>query len=152
MLKEFKAFVLRGNVLDLAVAVIIGGAFGKIVTSLVNDVIMPPIGMLLGNVDFTNLFINLSGEEHASLDVAKKAGAPVIAYGQLINTILDFVLVALVIFLVVRTANKLQSLKAKPAEAPATRECPFCLSTVPIKATRCAHCTSAIEPAATAPL
>jgi large conductance mechanosensitive channel len=147
MLKEFKAFVLRGNVLDLAVAVIIGGAFGKIVTSLVNDIIMPPVGMLLGNVNFADLFIDMSGVGYASLEEAKKAGAPVVAYGQLINTILDFVIVAFVIFIVVRTANKLQKLKEKPAEAPTTRECPHCLSTVPVKATRCAHCTSAIEPA-----
>jgi large conductance mechanosensitive channel len=149
MLKEFKAFVLRGNVLDLAVAVIIGGAFGKIVTSLVNDIIMPPIGLLLGNVNFTDLFIDLSGSGQASLEAAKKAGAPVIAYGALINTIIDFVIVAFVIFMVVRTANKLQQLKEKPVEpaAPTTRDCPHCLSTVPLKATRCAHCTSAIEPA-----
>jgi len=149
MLKEFKAFVMRGNVLDLAVAVIIGGAFGKIVTSLVNDIIMPPIGMLLGNVNFADLFINMSDVNYASLADAKTAGAPVLAYGSLINTILDFVIVAFVIFMVVRTANKLQKLKEKPAEpaAPTTRECPHCLSTVPVKATRCAHCTSAIEPA-----
>jgi large conductance mechanosensitive channel len=146
MLKEFKAFILRGNVLDLAVAVIIGGAFGKIVTSLVNDIIMPPVGMLLGNVNFADLFIDMSGVGHASLEEAKKAGAPVVAYGQLINTIIDFVIVAFVIFVVVRTANKLQKLKEKPAEAPSARECPHCLSTVPVKATRCAHCTSAIEP------
>jgi len=149
MLKEFKAFIMRGNVLDLAVAVIIGGAFGKIVTSLVNDIIMPPIGLLLGNVNFADLFINMSVVDYASLADAKKAGAPVLAYGTLINTILDFVIVAFVIFMVVRTANKLQNLKEKPAEpaAPATRECPHCLSTVPLKATRCAHCTSAIGPA-----
>jgi large conductance mechanosensitive channel len=146
MLKEFKAFIMRGNVLDLAVAVIIGGAFGKIVTSLVNDVIMPPVGLVLGNVDFTNLFIDLSGAGHASLDAAKKAGAPVVAYGQLINTILDFVIVAAVIFLVVRTANKLQRAKDVPAAALTTRECPRCLSAIPLKATRCAHCTSDVEP------
>jgi large conductance mechanosensitive channel len=146
MLKEFKAFVMRGNVLDLAVAVIIGGAFGKIVTSLVNDIIMPPVGMLLGNVNFADLFINMSEVDYASLADAKKAGAPVLAYGTLINTILDFIIVAFVIFMVVRTANRLQKLKEKPAEAPTTRECPQCLSTVPVKATRCAHCTSAIEP------
>ena len=153
MLKEFKAFVMRGNVLDLAVAVIIGGAFGKIVTSLVNDIIMPPVGMLLGNVNFADLFIDMSGAGHASLEAAKKAGAPVLAYGALINTILDFIIVAFVIFLVVRTANKLQKIKEKPAEpaAPTTRECPHCLSTVSLKATRCAHCTSALEPAPAPP-
>jgi large conductance mechanosensitive channel len=128
--------------------VIIGGAFGKIVTSLVNDIIMPPVGLLLGNVDFTDLYVNMSKVEYASLAEAKKAGAPVLAYGALINTILDFVIVAFVIFMVVRTANKLQKIKEKPAEpeAPTTRECPHCLSTVPLKATRCAHCTSSIEP------
>ena len=147
MLKEFKTFVMRGNVLDLAVAVIIGGAFGKIVTSLVNDIIMPPVGLILGNMDFSNMFIDLSGASHASLDAARKVGAPVLAYGQLINAILDFVIVAAVIFLVVRTANRLQRAKEEPPKAPATRECPRCLSAIPTKATRCAHCTSEIEPA-----
>jgi large conductance mechanosensitive channel len=138
VLKDFKAFIMRGNVLDLAVAVIIGGAFGKIVTSLVNDVIMPPIGLLLGNVDFSNLFISLSGAEYASLADAQKAGAATLNYGLFINQIVSFLIVAFAIFLVVRAASRLQ---AKPAEAPTTRECPHCLSTIPIKAKRCAHCT-----------
>ncbi len=146
MLKEFRDFIARGNVLDLAVAVIIGGAFGKIVTSAVNDIIMPPVGLLLGNVDFANLFVNLSGTAFASLDEARKAGAPVVAYGVFLNAIIDFVIVAAVIFLVVRAANRLQRLREKPAvpAAPETKECPQCLSAIPIKATRCAHCTQAL--------
>lgn len=142
MFKEFREFIMRGNVLDLAVAVIIGGAFGKIITSLVNDLLMPPIGLLLGNVDFASLFINLSSGTFNSLDEARKAGAPVIAYGVFLNAVIDFLIVALVIFLVVRAANRLQKLRAQPAAAPTTKECPHCLSTIPIKATRCAHCTS----------
>ncbi len=143
MLKEFKEFIMRGNVLDLAVAVIIGGAFGKIVTSLVNDILMPPIGVLLGGVDFSNLFINLSGQAFASLADAKAAGAATINYGVFLNTVIDFVIVAFVIFLVVRQANRL---KRQPAPAdPTTKECPYCLSTIPIKATRCAHCTSELK-------
>ncbi len=143
MLKEFKAFIMRGNVLDLAIAVIIGGAFGKIITSLVNDIIMPPIGLLLGNVDFANLFINLSGQPYATLKAAQEAGAATINYGMFLNTVIDFVIVALVIFLVVKQANRL---KGQPAPAdPTTKECPYCLSTIPIKATRCAHCTSELK-------
>ena len=141
MFKEFKAFIMRGNVLDLAVAVIIGAAFGKIVTSLVNDIIMPPIGLLLGQVDFSNLFINLSATPYAKLADAQAAGAPTINYGVFINTVLDFLIVAFVIFLVVRAANKLEHPKPAPAPAPTTKECPYCLSAIPIKATRWAHCT-----------
>ena len=144
MLSEFKAFIMRGNVLELAVAVIIGGAFGKIVTSFVNDVIMPPIGLLLGNVDFSNLFLSLSGAEYASLAEAQKAGAATLNYGLFINAIVNFLIVAMVIFLVVRAASRVQ---AKPAAAPTTRDCPQCLSTVPLKAMRCAHCTSTLQPA-----
>ena len=145
MFKEFREFIMRGNVLDLAVAVIIGGAFGKIITSLVNDILMPPIGLLLGNVDFTNLFMNLSSGMFNSLDEARKAGAPVVAYGVFLNAVIDFLIVALVIFMVVRAANRLQRLRERPAPAaPTTKECPHCLSTIPIKATRCAHCTSAL--------
>ena len=144
MFREFREFIMRGNVLDLAVAVIIGAAFGKVITSAVGDLIMPPIGLLLGGVDFSNLFINLSGGAVASLDEARKAGAPVIAYGVFLNAVIDFLIVALVIFLVVRAANRLQRLREKPAAAPTTRECPYCLSSIPIKATRCAHCTSQI--------
>ena len=144
MFREFREFIMRGNVLDLAVAVIIGAAFGKVITSAVSDLIMPPIGLLLSGVDFSNLFINLSGGAVASLDEARKAGAPVIAYGVFLNAVIDFLIVAAVIFLVVRAANRLQRLREKPAAAPTTRECPHCLSSIPIKATRCAHCTSQI--------
>ncbi len=143
MLKEFRDFVMRGNVLDLAVAVIIGSAFGKIITSFVNDIIMPPIGLLLGDVDFSNLFFNLSGTPIASLAEAQEAGAPTINYGLFLNTVIDFVIVGLVIFLVVRVANRMR----RPTPAPTTRECPYCLSTVPLKASRCAHCTSELKAA-----
>jgi large conductance mechanosensitive channel len=143
MWNDFKAFIMRGNVLDLAVAVIIGGAFGKIVSSFVNDVLMPPVGLLLGNVDFANLFVTMSGGPFASLDAARKAGAPVLAYGVFLNAVIDFLIVALVIFLVVRMANRLQALREAPAPvAPTTKDCPHCLTAIPIKATRCAHCTS----------
>ena len=147
MLSEFKAFIMRGNVLDLAVAVIIGGAFGKIVTSFVNDVILPPVGLLLGNVDFSNLFVSLSGAEYASLAEAQKLGAATLNYGLFINAVVNFLIIALVIFLVVRAANRLQALQAAPAAAPTTRDCPQCLSIVPLKALRCAHCTSTLQPA-----
>jgi large conductance mechanosensitive channel len=143
MLKEFKDFIMRGNVLDLAVAVIIGGAFGKIVTSLVNDIIMPPIGLILGKVNFANLYINLSGQSYASLADAQAAGAATINYGVFLNTVIDFLIVAFIIFLVIRQANRLKRPPA-PAE-PTTKECPYCLSTIPIKATRCAHCTSELK-------
>jgi large conductance mechanosensitive channel len=145
MLKEFKTFVMRGNVLDLAVAVVIGAAFGKIVGSLVNDIIMPPIGLLVGKVDFSGLYLNLSGGTYANLAEAQKAGAPVVRYGLFINTVIDFLIVAFVIFLVVRLANRLQPPKAEVAVAPTTRECPHCLMTVPLKATRCGHCTSDLK-------
>jgi len=147
MLKEFKAFVLRGNVLDLAVAVIIGGAFGKIVTSLVNDVLMPPIGLIVGKVDFSSLYLNLSGETYVTLAEAQKAGAPMIKYGMFINAAIDFVIVAFVIFLVVRVANRLQIKKTEAPAAPTMKDCPFCLSVIPIKATRCAHCTAELKAA-----
>lgn len=144
MLKEFREFVMRGNVLDLAVAVIIGGAFGKVVTSLVNDVLMPPVGLLLGAVDFSDLFLNLSGTSYASLAEAQQAGAPTINYGLFLNTVIDFVIVAFVIFLMVRAANRMR----KPAQAsaePTTKDCPFCLSAIPLKATRCPQCTSDLK-------
>ncbi|KPK75421.1 MAG: mechanosensitive ion channel protein MscL [Gemmatimonas sp. SM23_52] len=146
MLKEFKEFAMRGNVLDMAIGIIIGVAFGKIVTSLVNDVIMPPIGVLLGKVDFSNLFINLSGTPYDSLAAAKEAGAATIAYGVFLNTVLDFLIVAFVIFLIVRQVNKLKRKEEAPAE-PTTKECPFCVSVVPIKATRCPNCTSELRAA-----
>ncbi len=150
MLKEFRDFAMRGNVIDMAVGIIIGGAFGKIVSSLVNDVIMPPIGMLLGKVDFSNLFINLSGERYASLADAKAAGAATVNYGLFLNTVIDFIVVALAIFFLVKWINKMkeaaETLEKKPAPAvpaaPTTKECPYCLSTIPIKAVRCAHCTA----------
>ncbi len=147
MLKEFKTFIMRGNVLDLAVAVIIGAAFGKIVGSLVNDVLMPPLGLVVGKVDFSNLYLNLSGTSFASLAEAQRAGAPLIRYGLFINSAIDFLIIAFVIFLVVRLANRLQHRQAPAPAAPATKECPYCLSAVPIKATRCAHCTSELKAA-----
>ncbi len=140
MFKEFKAFVMRGNVVDMAIGIIIGVAFGKIVTSLVNDVIMPPIGLLLGKIDFANLFINISGQAFPTLAAAKAAGAATINYGMFINTIIDFIIVAFVIFIIVRQINKLK--KPAPAAAPTTKECPFCYSAISIKATRCPNCTS----------
>ncbi len=149
MLKEFKAFIIRGNVLDLAVAVIIGAAFGKIVTSLVNDILMPPLGFLIGKVDFSSLYLDLSGTGYASLAEAQKAGAPVVRYGLFLNDVTNFLIVAFVIFLIVRLANRLQSTAAQPApaSAPVTRECPYCLSVIPLKATRCANCTSELKAA-----
>lgn len=143
MLKEFKDFIMRGNVLDLAVAVIIGGAFGAIVTSFVNDILMPPIGLLLGNVDFSNLFINLSGESYTSLEAAQAAGAPTLNYGLFINTIINFLIVAFAIFMVVRMANRLQ--KPEAPAAPNTKECPHCLSEIPLNATKCRFCTADLK-------
>lgn len=140
MLKDFKAFVMRGNVLDLAVAVILGAAFGAIVNSLVNDIVMPPIGRILGHVDFKDLFISLNGQSYATLAAAKTAAAPAIAYGQFLNTVINFLIVALVIFIVVRSASKLQ--RAPAPAAPTTKDCAFCFTPIPIPATRCPHCTS----------
>jgi len=145
MLKEFKEFAMRGNVIDLAIGVIIGGAFGKIITSLVNDVIMPPIGLLLGKVDFSNLYINLSGGSYTSMVQAKEAGAVTINYGLFINTLIDFLIIAFVVFLLVRQVNRLQRSEPEPAPAPATKDCPFCFSSIPIKATRCPQCTSELN-------
>ena len=140
MFKDFKEFVMRGSVLDLAVGIIIGAAFGKIVTSFVTDVLMPPVGVLLGKVDFTNLFIDLKGGQYPTLAAAKAAGAATINYGIFLNTIVDFLIVAFVIFLIVRQANKLRS---QPAPAPpSTKECGFCFTSIPIKAVRCPNCTS----------
>jgi large conductance mechanosensitive channel len=144
MLKEFRDFAMRGNVLDMAVGIIIGGAFGRIVTSLVNDIIMPPIGLLLGRVDFSTLYLNLTGGHFDSLDQAEAAGAVTINYGVFVNTLIDFLIVAFVIFLLVRQINRLTAKPAPAPAAPATKECPFCLSTIPIKATRCPHCTSQV--------
>jgi large conductance mechanosensitive channel len=142
MLKEFKEFALRGNVIDLAVGVIIGGAFGKIISSLVNDIIMPPIGMLLGKVDFAGLFIDLSGKGYANLTDAKAAGAATINYGVFLNNILDFVIVAFVIFLVIRQMNRLKKPAPAPTPEPTSKPCPHCFTEIPIKAIRCPNCTS----------
>ena len=137
--EDFKKFAMRGNVMDMAVGVIIGGAFGKIVTSVVNDVVMPPIGMILGKVDFSNLFISLNGQEYSTLDAAKKAGAPVLAYGSFINSVLDFLILAFIIFMMGRQINKLTP---EPAPKPEPRLCPYCKSEIADDATRCPHCTS----------
>ncbi len=140
MLKEFKEFIMRGNVLDMAVGIIIGGAFGKIVSSFVGDILMPPIGLLIGKVDFSNLFLNLSHVSYASLADARKAGAPTVNYGLFLNTVLDFLIVAMAIFLLIRQVNRWN----RPAPAPAAtkRDCPFCISPIPLQATRCPFCTS----------
>jgi large conductance mechanosensitive channel len=137
MLREFKEFIARGYVIDLAVAVVIGAAFGKIVTSLVEGVIMPPIGMALGNADFSNLFIDLSGKRPASLAEAQLQGLPVIAYGQLINDIINFLIIAFIIFLIVKSVNRL---RAAPPPPPNTKDCPYCLTAIPLGAKRCAAC------------
>jgi large conductance mechanosensitive channel len=142
MLKDFKEFVMRGNVLDLAVAVIIGAAFGAIVTSMVNDIVMPPIGLALGHVDFKDLFISLNGRPYPTLAAAKTAAAPVIAYGQFLNTVINFLIVAFVIFLTVRQASKLHKKPAAAPAAPTTKACQFCCTPIPIAATRCPNCTS----------
>ena len=137
MLREFKEFIARGNVIDLAVAVIIGAAFGKIITSLVEGVIMPPIGMALGKADFSNLFIDLSGQHPVSLADAQLKGIPVIAYGMLINDIVNFLIVALIVFFVVKAVNRL---RAAPPPPPNTKDCPLCLTAIPLAARRCPAC------------
>ena len=149
MFKDFKEFIMRGNVIDMAVGIVIGAAFGVIIKSLVEDVIMPPIGLLLGNVDFTNLFMILKegtiAGPYASLVDAKKAGAVTINFGAFINTVISFLIIAFTIFLVIRNINKLRREKEVPSPALTTKECPYCLSAVPIKATRCAYCTSELK-------
>jgi len=142
MIKDFKEFAMRGNVIDMAVGVIIGAAFGKIVTSFTNDVMMPPIGLLLGKVDFSNLFVNLSGTAYPSLADAKKAGAATINYGLFLNNIIDFLIVAFVLFMMIRQINRFLAPAPPPPGEPTTKDCPFCLSQIPVKATKCAHCTS----------
>lgn len=144
MLKEFKEFAMRGNVLDMAIGIIIGGAFGKIVSSLVSDVLMPPIGLLLGGVDFSNFFVNLTGDE-ATLVAAQEAGSVTLNYGVFVNTVFNFLIVAFAIFLLIKQVNRFQ--KEEPAPDPTTKECPHCLSEIAIKATRCAHCTSELQAA-----
>lgn len=140
--EDFKKFAMRGNVIDMAVGVIIGGAFGKIVSSAVNDLIMPPLGMVMGKMDFTNFFVSLNGQHYATLEAAKKAGAPVLAYGSFINSVLDFVILALIIFMMIRQINKLNP---PPAPKPDPRLCPYCRSEIAKEATRCPHCTSHLD-------
>ena len=148
MLKEFKEFALRGNVLDMAIGIILGVAFGKIVTSFVEDVLMPPLGLVIGKVDFANLFLSLTGRHFDSVAAAKAAGAPTLNYGIFVNNVLNFLIVAFVIFLLVRQVNRL---KRQPAPAaPTTRECPYCCATIPLKATRCNSCTSDVPKVAAA--
>jgi large conductance mechanosensitive channel len=143
MFKEFKEFAMKGNVLDMAVGIVIGAAFGGIVTSFVNDVLMPPLGRLLGHADFSNLFLSLNGQHYDTIAAAKAAGAATLNYGLFINAVVNFLIVAFAIFLLVRAVNRMR----QPAPAAATRECPRCLSRVPLKATRCAFCTSDLTPA-----
>jgi large conductance mechanosensitive channel len=145
MFKEFKEFAMRGNVVDLAIGIIIGGAFGKIVSSFVSDILMPPIGLLLGKVDFSNLFIGLSDKTYATLQEAKAAGAATINYGLFFNTILDFLIVAFAVFLLVKQINRLKRQEQPAPAAPTTKDCPFCLSSIPLKATRCPQCTSELK-------
>lgn len=144
MFKEFKEFALKGNVIDLAIGIIIGAAFNKVVQSIVNDIIMPPIGMLMGKMDFSALFIDLSGKHFETLAEAKKAGAATLNYGLFINTIADFAIMAFVVFIMVKQINRLKR-EAPAAPAPETKECPFCLSNVPLAAKRCSQCTSMFE-------
>ena len=141
MYKEFKEFIARGNVVDLAVAVVIGAAFGRIVTSLVEGVIMPPIGLALGKADFSNLFIDISGQHPVSLADAQLRGLPVIAYGRFLNDVISFLIIAFVVFLMVKAVNRL---RAAPPPPPNTKDCPYCLTAIPLAATRCAACTSEV--------
>ena len=145
---EFKEFAMKGSVIDLAVGVVIGGAFGKIVSSMVDDVLMPPLGKLMGNMDFSNLYVSLSGQHYDSLAAAKAAGAATINYGLFINSVINFVIVAFAIFMVVRGINKLR--RQPPPATPTTRGCPYCLTMMPLQATRCPACTSQVEPTASA--
>lgn len=140
MISEFKEFAVKGNVIDLAVGFILGAAFGKIVTSLVNDIIMPPIGMLLGGVNFADLFISLDGESYTSLEVAQAAGAPVIAYGSFINVIIEFLIIALALFFMIKAINRLK--RQQPPAPPNTKDCPYCKESIPKEAVRCPRCTS----------
>ena len=142
MYKEFKEFIMRGNVIDLAVGLVIGVAFGKIVTSFVEDILMPPIGLAVGGVDFSNLFINLSGKDYPSIAAAKAAGAATLNYGIFFNNVLNFLIIAFAIFMLIKQINRMQ----KPAvAAPTTKDCPYCLSTVPLRAIKCAHCASELK-------
>jgi large conductance mechanosensitive channel len=143
MLKEFKEFAVKGNVIDMAVGIIIGAAFGKIVTSFVNDILMPPIGRVVGKMDFSNMYINLSGKDYASLAEAKKAGAATINYGLFLNVTIDFLIVAFALFLLIRQVNRLK--REQPAAEPTTKECSYCFSNIPVRAVRCPHCTSELR-------
>lgn len=145
MLEEFKKFALKGNVVDMAVGIIIGAAFGKIVSSFVKDVLMPPIGMLLGNVDFSQLYINLADTSYETMAAAEEAGAPIIKYGVFVNTVLDFIIIAFAIFMAIKMLSKLQKKEEAPPAEPTTKKCPECLSEIPIAAKRCAHCTAPQE-------
>ena len=149
--KDFKTFAMRGNVVDMAVGIIIGGAFGTIVKSLVDDVLMPPIGLLIGNVDFSNLFLVVKGGDptapYATLAAAKEAGAVTIAYGQFINALVSFLIVAFAVFILVRAMVRLQQKEEAPPPAPTTKDCPYCFTGIPIKAVRCPHCTSELKTA-----
>ncbi len=151
MLKEFKEFAMRGNVVDMAVGIVIGTAFGTIIASLVADVLMPPIGLLLGNVDFSNLFVVLKSGKiagpYATVAAAKGAGAVTLNYGRFVNTVISFLIIALAVFFMVRAMNKLKKKEEAPPAAPTTKECPHCFLTIPVKATRCAHCTSELKAA-----
>jgi large conductance mechanosensitive channel len=144
MWQEFKAFIMRGSVVDLAVGIIIGAAFGRIVSSLVNDILMPPIGLLLGRVDFSNLFLNLSGQPYATLAEAKEAGAATINYGLFLNTVIEFLIVALAVFLLIRFLNRLYQ---TPPATPTTKMCPYCIAVIPLAASRCPQCTSDLRAA-----
>jgi len=151
MFKEFKEFAMRGNVLDMAVGIIIGGAFGTIISSMVNDVLMPPVGMALGNVDFTNLYILLkegskAAAPYAALADAKAAGAVTINYGLFLNSVISFVIVAFCVFMLIRSMNKLKREEVAPPAEPTTRDCPFCYTAIPLKASRCPSCTSEVKP------
>jgi len=145
MLKEFKEFAMRGNVLDMAIGIIIGAAFGKIVSSFVSDILMPPIGLLMGKVDFSSLFINLSEQNYPSLAAAKAAGAPTINYGVFFQTMFDFVIIAFVIFLLVRQVNRMKRHDEAVPAKPTTKDCLYCMSPIPLKAMRCPHCTSDLK-------
>ena len=146
VLKEFREFASRGNVIDLAVGVIIGGAFGKIVTSIVDDLLMPPIGLLLGQVDFRDLFVSLNGQVYPTLAAAKAASAPTLNYGQFVNTVIQFLIVAFAVFMLVRQINRLKTPVPSPP-APDAKDCPYCISRIPVKATRCPQCTSELRAA-----
>jgi len=144
MFKEFKEFIQRGSVIDLAVGVVLGSAFGKIISSLVNDIIMPPIGLLLGKVDFSNMFVTLSGDRYKTLQDAQNAGAVTMNYGVFLNQVVEFIIIALALFIVIKQINRLNQSKATPVEAT-TKTCPYCFTEIPLQATRCPHCTSKLS-------